>query len=101
MHEALKAIFTFAFIASVFRITTPILLPALGGLLTDLGGSINVALEGMMLFAAFTGPLVSNKTHSGFVGMLAGGGVPVAPPPPARVFGLQFRAGHRLPGGGG
>jgi general nucleoside transport system permease protein len=72
MQEALKAIFTFTFIASVFRITTPILLPALGGLLTDLGGSINVALEGMMLLAAFTGPLVSNKTQSGFVGMVAG-----------------------------
>src|SRR5258708_35489357 len=72
MQEALKAIFTFTFIASVFRITTPILLPALGGLLTDLAGSINVALEGMMLLAAFTGPLVSNKAHSGFVGMLAG-----------------------------
>ena len=72
MQEALRAIFTFTFIASVFRITTPILLPALGGLLTDLGGSINVALEGMMLLAAFTGPLVSNRTHSGFVGMIAG-----------------------------
>src|SRR3978361_61187 len=72
MQEALQAIFTFTFIASVFRITTPILLPALGGLLTDLGGSINVALEGMMLLASVAGPLVSNKTQSGFVGMLAG-----------------------------
>lgn len=72
MQEALKAIFTFAFIASVFRITTPILLPALGGLLTDLGGSTNVALEGLMLMAAFAGPLVSHRTQSGFIGMVAG-----------------------------
>ena len=72
MQEALKAILTFTFIASVLRITTPILLPALGGLMTDLGGSVNVALEGLMLLAAFAGPLVSNKTQSGFVGMLAG-----------------------------
>ncbi len=72
MQEALKAIFTFVFVASVFRITTPILLPALGGLLTDLGGSTNVALEGLMLMAAFAGPLVSHRTNSGFVGMVAG-----------------------------
>ncbi len=72
MQEALRAIVTFTFIASVIRITTPILLPALGGLLTDLGGSVNVALEGMMLIAAFTGPLVSNWADSGVVGLLAG-----------------------------
>lgn len=71
MDEALRAIFTFTFVASVIRITTPILLPALGGLLTDLAGSINIALEGMMLLAAFTGPLVSNRTN-GFVGAVAG-----------------------------
>lgn len=72
MQEALKAILTFGFIASIIRITTPILLPALGGLLTDLAGSINVALEGMMLLAAFTGPLVSNRTNSAVIGALAG-----------------------------
>lgn len=71
MQEALHAIFTFAFVASIVRITTPVLLPALGGLLTDLAGSINIALEGMMLLAAFTGPLVSNRTN-GAVGALAG-----------------------------
>ncbi len=71
MQEALHVIFSFAFLASVIRITTPILLPALGGLLTDLGGSINVALEGMMLLAAFAGPLVSNRTN-GVVGALTG-----------------------------
>lgn len=40
---------------AVLRATTPILLASLGGLLSDLAGSINVALEGLMLVAAFFG----------------------------------------------
>lgn len=40
---------------AVLRATTPILLAALGGLVSDLAGSINVALEGVMLIAAFFG----------------------------------------------
>lgn len=40
---------------AVLRATTPILLAALGGLVSDLAGSLNVALEGLMLVAAFFG----------------------------------------------
>lgn len=45
--------------AAVLRATTPILLAALGGLVSQLAGSINVALEGLMLIAAFFGVLAS------------------------------------------
>ncbi len=45
--------------AAVLRATTPILLAALGGLVSHLPGSINVALEGLMLIAAFFGVLAS------------------------------------------
>jgi simple sugar transport system permease protein len=40
---------------AVARAATPVLYAALGGLLSELGGSINVALEGIMLVAAFAG----------------------------------------------
>ena len=53
------SIFSAAFLATIIRISTPILLPALGGLISDLGGVINIALEGQMLMAAFTGVAVS------------------------------------------
>lgn len=39
---------------ALLRAATPILYAALGGLLSELGGKINVALEGLMLVAAFT-----------------------------------------------
>ena len=42
-------------LVAVLRATTPILFAALGGLVSDLAGSINVALEGLMLVAAFFG----------------------------------------------
>jgi len=55
----LGSIFSAAFIATIIRISTPILLPALGGLIADLGGVVNIALEGQMLIAAFAGVVVS------------------------------------------
>ncbi|MER3437271.1 MAG: ABC transporter permease, partial [Chloroflexota bacterium] len=34
-HDVLGAVFSAAFLASIVRVTTPILLPALGGLLSE------------------------------------------------------------------
>ena len=46
-----------ALLAAILRASAPIVLAALGGLVSDLAGSINVALEGIMLVAAFLGLL--------------------------------------------
>ncbi|MDX1520453.1 MAG: ABC transporter permease [Anaerolineae bacterium] len=59
LDVVLQSIFTVAFIATVIRISTPIILPALGGLISELAGVINIALEGIMLTAAFFGVVVS------------------------------------------
>jgi simple sugar transport system permease protein len=71
-NTVLGAIFSAAFVASVLRISAPLILPALGGLLTELAGSINIALEGTMLVGAFTGVVVSAYTQSWVLGFLAG-----------------------------
>ena len=68
----LKGIFSAMFLASIMRISTPIILPALGGLITELSGSINIALEGVMLTSAFTGVVVSAFTQNVWLGVLAG-----------------------------
>jgi len=68
----LKGIFSALFLASIMRISTPLILPALGGLITELSGSINIALEGIMLTSAFTGVVVSAFTQNIWLGVLGG-----------------------------
>ncbi|MBC3919301.1 ABC transporter permease [Undibacterium sp. CY18W] len=53
------ATFAATMLVAVMRASTPIVFAALGGLISDLAGSINVALEGIMLVAAFFGVIVS------------------------------------------
>jgi ABC-type uncharacterized transport system permease subunit len=58
-------------LASATLATTPLLLAALGGLINRRGGIVNIALEGKMLVGAIIAVLVSAKTGSWVVGLLA------------------------------
>jgi simple sugar transport system permease protein len=58
-EHVVQGIFSAAFLASILRVTTPILLPSLGALVSDRAGVINIGLEGTMLVAAFTGVALS------------------------------------------
>ena len=55
-------IFSATFLAAVIRMTTPILFAALGGLITGRAGVMNIALEGIMLWSALIGVIVSGYT---------------------------------------
>lgn len=59
MTELFFAIFSASFFVTVIRTSTPLLLATLGGLISDLSGALNVALEGMMLIACLTAVIVS------------------------------------------
>lgn len=59
IEVVLNSVLSAAFIATIIRVSTPVILAALGGLIADRAGVINIALEGMMLAAAFTGVIVS------------------------------------------
>jgi ABC-type uncharacterized transport system permease subunit len=61
-----------ALIAAMLRFATPLVLAAMGGLLCERSGVINIGLEGMMLMGAFFGIFVSDLAGSWFVGALAG-----------------------------
>src|ERR671913_2197526 len=73
-------IFTIALIFSTIRLSTPLILAAIGGLFSERSGVINIALEGMMLAGAFTAAAITYASGSPWVGLLAsmGAGVGLA-----------------------
>lgn len=50
---------------------TPLVLAALGGLMCERSGVVNIALEGIMLTTAFVGYVVAFLTHDLWLGLLA------------------------------
>ena len=71
MNELLNHLGGLSFFATTLRVTTPILLAALGALISDRAGVINIGVEGIMLCGAFIGVAVSAATGSATIGLLA------------------------------
>lgn len=70
MQQVLDIIFSTQFFYSILRISTPIIFAAMGALITSRAGVINIGLEGIMLFAALAGVIVSALTGSAWLGFL-------------------------------
>ena len=61
-----------ALFAAALRYATPLLFGALGGIVSERSGVINVGLEGMMLMGAFFGIFGADLFDSWFLGVLLG-----------------------------
>jgi simple sugar transport system permease protein len=72
MNPLVKSFFSIDFFSTVLRVMTPLLFPAIGVAISELAGSINIALEGIMLLSAFFGVIVSAFTGSLWLALLAG-----------------------------
>ncbi|MGI8748181.1 MAG: ABC transporter permease [Deinococcus sp.] len=77
MHFLMQFL-TVAFLATFIRSVVPLLLTALGGLFSERSGVVNIALEGLIIFGALTGAVVTQRLDpvlgaaSPWVGWLAG-----------------------------
>ena len=64
--------FTVALLTAILRSATPLVLAAMGGLLSERSGVINIALEGMMLTGAFFAVAGTHWTGSPWLGAAIG-----------------------------
>ncbi|MHB8694158.1 MAG: ABC transporter permease [Solirubrobacteraceae bacterium] len=70
----LKVVFTWsALVAAALRYATPLLFAALGGIISERGGVINIGLEGMMLMGCFFGIWGADVLGSWVLGLLVAG----------------------------
>lgn len=72
MDNILNMTFIQELLLSTVRMATPILIVALAELYSERAGLVNIGLDGIMAFGALIGFLVSYRTGSPYLGLLAG-----------------------------
>jgi len=69
----LLGIFSLPLLWATIRKSVPLIFASTGGFFSERAGVINIGLEGMMLFGAFSGAIISVSTHNPWLGVLGAG----------------------------
>jgi simple sugar transport system permease protein len=85
-------------LASTLRVSTPLIFAALGGMVSERSGVINIALEGFMLIGAFGAAVGTLVTHSPWAGSACGMAAGVALAAIYGLFVIRLRANQIVAG---
>ena len=97
----LRVVFTWSIlVAAMLRYATPLLFAALGGIICERSGVINIALEGMMLMGAFFGIWGADVLHSWALGCLVAMAAGALLAVVHAVFSIHLRANQVVSGTG-
>ena len=72
MSDVVEALVNLGVLASAIRIATPLLLAALGEMVTERAGILNLGLEGTITVSAFGSFVVADKADSLWLGVFSG-----------------------------
>jgi len=73
LQEIISIAFISGFLAATLRMASPILITALGEMVTERAGIMNLGIEGIMILGAFTGFCIAFLTGNLWLGFLFGG----------------------------
>jgi ABC-type uncharacterized transport system permease subunit len=85
-------------LGSTFRVSTPLIFAALGGMFSERSGVVNIALEGMMLMGAFGAAVGTLVMHSPWLGSACGIGAGAALAAIYGLFVIRLRANQIVAG---
>ncbi len=88
----IEDIINLSLLASMIRLSTPLILAALGGMYSERGGVINIALEGIMLAGAFTAAAVTVRVGNPWVGLASAAIAGLAVSLILAVAAIEFKA---------
>ncbi len=71
MNSFFESVFSVAVYATALRVATPLLLAAIGEMITERSGVLNLGIEGQMTFGAFAAFLAAYETGSLWLGLVA------------------------------
>jgi general nucleoside transport system permease protein len=93
-----ETIFSLIFLLQVLRISIPYALPAIGATFSERGGVVNIALEGILLIAAFATTVATFYSGSPLLGIVAGMFAGVATALLHALVSVTFRADQIVSG---
>ena len=98
MGDILAMMFNTTVFAAALRMATPLIFAALGGILSERSGVVNIALEGMMLTGSFAAMFVTYHTGLPWVGALGAMAAGALVGLLLAVFCIRYRANQVVTG---